>query len=112
MLNSDNHIKEGYLFKITLHHEHNHPLESAEAFRYRPVSEETIEKLKSLFQNGHSPSSALDTIKYDLQEQHGENYLYAAADRSVCPESDFCYRLDVTIKYPRTCTVLYFRVVL
>lgn len=89
----DPHIKDGYLLNVNLRHEHNHRLSCADAVRKRDVSGETIAKLKTLFENGHTPSSALDTIKYDLQEQEGENYINAAADRSICPDVQFCYRL-------------------
>lgn len=65
----------------------------AAALSKRDVSKETTEKLKKLFESGHSPASALDTIKYDLQEQEGSNYCFAAADRSVCPDRDYCYHL-------------------
>ncbi|XP_056156746.1 uncharacterized protein LOC130130908 [Lampris incognitus] len=89
----DPHIKDGYLLNVNLRHEHNHRLSCADAVRKRDVSGETIAKLKMLFESGHSPSSALDMIKYDLQEQEGENYIHAAADRSICPDVHFCYRL-------------------
>ncbi|CAN9515705.1 unnamed protein product [Ophioblennius macclurei] len=89
----DPHIKDGYLLNINLRHEHNHWLSRDEAARYRDVSSETVAKLKQLFGSGHSPSSALHIIKFDLQEQEGENYIYAAADRSICPDIQFCYRL-------------------
>ncbi|XP_029973832.1 uncharacterized protein LOC115407574 isoform X2 [Salarias fasciatus] len=89
----DPHIKDGYLLNINLRHEHNHWLSRDEASRYRDVSSETVAKLKMLFESGHSPSTALHMIKFDLQEQEGENYVYAAADRSVCPDIQFCYRL-------------------
>ena len=94
---SDEHIKEGYLFKVTLKQEHNHNLDCAEALMYRPVSDETINKLTSMFQDGQSPSAALTNIKYDLQEEHGENYFYIAADRSVIPDIDFCHKWDVFV---------------
>lgn len=90
----DPHIKDGYLFNISLRHEHNHRLFCADALQKRDVSRETIDKLKILFESGHSPSSALDTIKYDLQEQEGDNYIYAAADRSICPDLQFCFRFE------------------
>ncbi|XP_038068031.1 uncharacterized protein LOC119737634 [Patiria miniata] len=72
--------------------QHGHGLSCADALRRRAVSEDTIGKLKDLFESGHSPSSALDALKCDLREQHGEQYVYAA-DRSVCPDLQFCYRL-------------------
>ncbi|KAM4619771.1 uncharacterized protein ACJ7VT_006532, partial [Polymixia lowei] len=38
----------------------------------RDVSAITAERLTELFRQGHSPSSALDTLKYDLQEEEGD----------------------------------------
>lgn len=89
----DPHTKDGYFFNVNLKHEHNHRLSCADAMKKRDVSGETIDKLKTLFESGHSPSSALDTIKYDLQEEEGGNHLFASADRSICPDVQFCYRL-------------------
>ncbi|XP_028440345.1 uncharacterized protein LOC114559727 [Perca flavescens] len=90
---SDRHMAEGYLLYVNLRNEHNHRLACANALRKRDVSAVTIERLTELFEKGHSPSSALDTIKYDLQEEEGEEYLYAAADCAICPDVQFCYRL-------------------
>ncbi|XP_035516707.1 uncharacterized protein si:dkey-75a21.2 [Morone saxatilis] len=87
----DPHMKEGLFLHINLRNEHNHG--AYEAVTRCDVSGETIEKLKKLFESGHSPSSALDVLKYDLQEEEQDNYVYAAADRSVCPDLQFCYRL-------------------
>ncbi|XP_041479165.1 uncharacterized protein LOC121426833 isoform X1 [Lytechinus variegatus] len=89
----DPHIKAGLLFIVTLRFEHNHPLSCADVLKRKDVSEATVTKLKTLFQNGHSPSSALDMIKYDLQEEHGDQYVYVSADRSILPDPQFCYRL-------------------
>ncbi|KAA8589898.1 hypothetical protein FQN60_013263, partial [Etheostoma spectabile] len=87
----DPHIKDGYLLNVYLRYEHNHQLSSTDSVRKRDVSDETIAKLKTLFERGHSPSTALDVIKYDLQER--ESPIYTAADRSICPDMYFCYRL-------------------
>ncbi|KAJ8277811.1 hypothetical protein GJAV_G00080350 [Gymnothorax javanicus] len=89
----DPHVKEGFFFFVTIKNEHNHHTSYAEALKKRDVSTDTIAALTKLYENGHSPSSALETIKYDLEEQEGENYIYAALDRSVCPDIHFCYRL-------------------
>ena len=89
---TDAHIKGGLLFTVTLRHEHNHRVFCADTMRKRDVSKQTVEKLKSLFESGHSPSSALDTIKYDLQEEQGDNYVLASADRAICPDLQFCYK--------------------
>ncbi|XP_022103577.1 uncharacterized protein LOC110986198 [Acanthaster planci] len=89
----DLHIHNGLLFSVRLRNDHNHHIACADAFRRRDVSEDCVGKLKDLFEHGHSPSSALDTLKHDLQEDHGEQYVYATVDRSVCPDLQFCYRL-------------------
>ncbi|XP_072527443.1 uncharacterized protein [Salminus brasiliensis] len=73
--------------------EHNHNLHVGDALRYKDVGEEAIQKLKKLFEAGHSPSTALDVLKYDLQLEHGDRYPNASADRSICPDLQFCYRL-------------------
>lgn len=72
--------------------EHNHNLHVPDALRYKDVGPEAIQKLKKLFEAGHSPSTALDILKYDLQLELGEHYAYASADRSICPDIQFCYR--------------------
>ncbi|XP_033117849.1 uncharacterized protein LOC117117603 [Anneissia japonica] len=90
----DAHINAGGLmFSIRLNNIHNHQILCVDAFRRRDVNEETVKKLKDLFERGHSPSSALCIIKYDLQEEHEDKYMYASADRAVCPDNQFCYRL-------------------
>ncbi|XP_058628486.1 uncharacterized protein LOC131538589 isoform X2 [Onychostoma macrolepis] len=94
---SDTHIQEGLLLHVTIKHHHNHRLGCSEALQHRDVSRETVEKLEKLFQSGHSPSSALNTLKYDLQEEQSDSYLYASADRSICPDVQFCYRLYYSI---------------
>lgn len=88
----DPHMKEGLFLHINLRNEHNHHLSCAGLVR-RDVSGETIEKLKNLFEGGHTPSSALKELKHNLQVQEKDNYVNAAADRSVCPDLPFCYRL-------------------
>ncbi|XP_056155967.1 uncharacterized protein si:dkey-75a21.2, partial [Lampris incognitus] len=90
---TDRHLGEGYLLQVKWNNNHNHLLISADALRKRDVSKETVERLSDLFQQGHSPSSALDTIKYDLQEEKGDDYFLVAADRSIVPDPGFCYRL-------------------
>lgn len=51
-----------------------------------------MEKLTKLFEAGNSPSSALDVLQYDLLVEHGDDYVYKAADRSICPDLGFCTR--------------------
>lgn len=96
-------MKEGLFFHIRLRNEHNHHVSCAEVTIRREVSGETIDNLKKLFQSGHTPSSALKVLKYELQVEKQDNHVYAAADRSVCPDLQFCYRLvtdPVSHKYP------------
>ncbi|KAJ8366669.1 hypothetical protein AAFF_G00345510 [Aldrovandia affinis] len=50
-----------------------------------------IETLTRLFEIGHSPTSALAVLKNDLQAEYGEKYIYASADRAICPDLQFCY---------------------
>jgi len=54
------------LLHVTIKYHHNHRLGCPEVLQHRDVARETVEKLEKLFQNGHSPSSALKTLKYDL----------------------------------------------
>lgn len=77
---------------VHITNEHNHNLHVPDALRYKDVGPEAIQKLKKLFEAGHSPSTALDVLKYDLQLELGDDYAYASADRSICPDIQFCYR--------------------
>ena len=97
---TDQHMADGYLLYVNLRSDHNHRLACADALRKRDVSAFTIERLTALFERGHSPSSALDTMKYDLQEEEGEHYFLSAADRSIVPDVQFCYRSDNVRKCP------------
>ena len=72
---------------------HNHATESAAALRHLRVSEETKGKLLALFEHHHSPSTALETLKLQLQDEHGDAYPLVAADRSVVPDVGYAYRL-------------------
>ncbi|XP_076155836.1 uncharacterized protein LOC143139123 isoform X2 [Alosa pseudoharengus] len=94
---ADLHIHEGLCLYINLKLRHNHLLMCAEAMGYRDVAPDTVQKLQNLFQSGHSPSSALSTLKYDLQEEMGDSYVFASADRSICPDLNFCFRLYYNI---------------
>ncbi|KAK8373151.1 hypothetical protein O3P69_012322 [Scylla paramamosain] len=68
-------------------------INSADALKHRDVSEDTIEIFKNLYAKGHSPASALNTHKLDMQLQHEKDYVYEAADRANCPDIQFCHRL-------------------
>eukprot|EP00057_Strongylocentrotus_purpuratus_P017237 XP_011671711.1 PREDICTED: uncharacterized protein LOC105441859 [Strongylocentrotus purpuratus] len=82
-----------YQTVVKISHTHNHMNDSADTLKHRDVSKETIEKFKDLFSKGHSPASALNTHKLDLQLQYDQDYVYEAADRANCPDTQFCHRL-------------------
>ena len=50
--------KKYYPLEIDLHYNHNHPVDAADALRFRPVSQETKELFTELFDDDLSPSSA------------------------------------------------------
>ncbi|KAG1686743.1 hypothetical protein GQR58_008620 [Nymphon striatum] len=81
---------------------HNHELISANSLKERDVSDEAKQKLQELFQNDHSPSSALEAFKIDLEFSEGENYDIDAADGAHLPDAGYCYSESlntVKIKY-------------
>ena len=64
----------------------------AEALKYRDVSKETEDKLRDLFGKKYGPTAALETLKYDLQLKHDQDYIKVAADRAMCPDIGYCCR--------------------
>ena len=84
-----------YPMKILFVNEHNHYLHCANNVRHKDVSEETRKKILDLFESGHSPYSALDVYKMDLKNAYREDYYKVAADRSLCPDLQWCYRFVV-----------------
>ncbi|KAK0149276.1 hypothetical protein N1851_010189 [Merluccius polli] len=66
---------------VTICSDHNHNIYVADALRHRKVGDKT--KGTKLFEAGHSPNSALDVLKYDLQVEHGDDYVFATADRAI-----------------------------
>ncbi|XP_076050088.1 uncharacterized protein LOC143030765 [Oratosquilla oratoria] len=72
---------------------HNHPIRAADALKHRDVSEEVKQKFLDLFSKGYTPSKALELHKYDLQLEHGDNYIFVCADRAITPDLQYCYRL-------------------
>ncbi|XP_075887559.1 uncharacterized protein LOC142891713 isoform X3 [Nelusetta ayraudi] len=83
----DPHMTEGLFLHISLRNEHNHHHGSClKATMRRAVPTETVEKLKNLFKSGHTPSSALKLLKYNLQVSEQDAH-------SACPDLQFCYRL-------------------
>jgi hypothetical protein len=79
--------------EIYLRLSHNHPLQSSDALRFRPLSTDVKEKLRMLFRSGHTAATALESIKIEIQDQHPDNFDIFLADRSKCPDYQSCYRL-------------------
>ena len=82
----------GYLTRCTINNSHNHAIRSAEAMRRRDVSQETRGRLLKLYEEGYKPSAALEALKLRLQEEYGSDYAHKSADRSVCPDVQYCFR--------------------
>ena len=61
---------------------HNHSINSADALRYRPVSDECKNRFFELFRSEHTPSSALAQYKKELEDGN-EDMVRTMADRSV-----------------------------
>ncbi|CAH1283961.1 unnamed protein product [Diabrotica balteata] len=78
--------------EITFLATHNHDLTSYDSLKFRKVSPEVRARLVDLFQNGHSPISALKVIKDDIQ-LNNENYEEMLVDRRYCPTYEDCYYL-------------------
>ncbi|KAK3926335.1 Protein FAR-RED ELONGATED HYPOCOTYL 3 [Frankliniella fusca] len=89
---SDDLIKK-YPCEIIIDHKHNHPIIAKEALRFRRPTKRVEEKFKTLFGQGHSPSSAVEIHRFELQTELGDGYLIAAADRSKCPDVKWASRL-------------------
>ncbi|XP_025108961.1 uncharacterized protein LOC112573124 [Pomacea canaliculata] len=89
---SDSH-RADYPALVHINHCHNHAIIAASAIKHRDVSETTKLRLEQLMLQGYAPSAALEMYKYDLQLEHGDDYVYISADRAVCPDRDYVYRL-------------------
>ncbi|KAJ8332867.1 hypothetical protein SKAU_G00417630 [Synaphobranchus kaupii] len=82
-----------YPASVRVYNVHNHNISVAEALRHRDVGAKAIETLTQLFEIGHNPTSALPVLKSDLLVEHGDKYVYVSANRALCPDLHFCYRL-------------------
>lgn len=93
--------KKGQLFKempceIDMLVQHNHSIGSAVSLKYRKPSREVQDTLTSLFNKRHSPATALDCMKTEIQ-LNCEDYSLVVADRSRCLDYHFCYSLYTKI---------------
>lgn len=71
---------------------HNHLTLGADAIRFRQVSPPTKDKLIKLFEAGHSPFTALESLKFEIQVNN-DNYSDILVDRSMCPDYMCVYHL-------------------
>ena len=78
---------------ITLLHSHNHPIKSAHALSFRPVSKDTIDAYYQLFANGYSAASACHAYEAKLMIEHDGNIMEEFADRAVNPSTQDVSRL-------------------
>ena len=73
--------------EINLEFIHNHSINTADALRYRPISDECKKKFLELFAEDHTPSSALAQHKKDLRcEISDDDFMSVMADRSIVPD--------------------------
>lgn len=89
---ADPHIND-YPTRMRMTFTHNHPIKVAEALKFRDVSDATKKKLEELLLSGYRPSAALNLLKYDLQLDDPEAYVFRSADRAQCPDKQYVYRL-------------------
>ena len=82
--------KDQYPLDIELEFIHNHAINSADALRYRPVSEEVKTKFSNLFDQDFTPSATLTKHKDDLRLScSADEFTHIIADRSRVPDY-FC----------------------
>ncbi|XP_022109708.1 uncharacterized protein LOC110989545 [Acanthaster planci] len=93
MCRSEDHHLPKWPMTVVLKHDHNHPLKAANMLRHRDVSKDVRKKLIKLFRAGHSATSALNMHQYDLQIEHGDDYVFLSGDRHHNPDLNFTWRL-------------------
>ena len=79
--------------EITLKWNHNHPIFAADVLRRQKVLSDVDLKLESLFRNCHSPSTALECIKMEIEDNLlSEDQLeMKLADQSIRPDYFHCH---------------------
>ena len=86
-------MQHGFRGIVKISNAHNHPILSLESFKYRDVSSSTKDTLVTMFKEGATPSKALNNFKSNLQfHLNDPEYEIAAANRSIIPDKQFCYR--------------------
>ena len=82
---------------IVLKNIHNHNLYEEGALRHRDVGPKAIETLTRIFESGvDSPKVAHAVLLKHLKAEYGDKYIYASADRAICPDLKFCYKYVLT----------------
>ena len=77
---------------LTLLYNHNHPVISAHALTFCPISSETKEVYYVLFSNGHSAASARHAYETKLMIE-GDDVMHQLADRATNPNPQDVSRL-------------------
>jgi len=71
---------------------HNHTIIAGDVLRRHTASAATEQKLVDLYKHGHSPKSALQYLKAEIEENAQDDDLHIAlADRSICPDLVYCH---------------------
>ena len=79
--------KDKYPLEIALDFIHDHSINSADALRYRPVSEEVKGKFIELFSEDYVASSALAKYKEGIRQSCSEDeFTVKMANRSIVPD--------------------------
>ena len=81
-----------YPCMITLTWNHNHPINAADVVRRQTVNTETDAKLEYLYEHGHTPISARQFIRIELEDtlENNESLHYKLASRSIYPDYHHC----------------------
>ena len=79
-------------FRIVMGLGHNHPLDTRDILRHRDVGPAAQTKIMKLLENKYAPAAALEVLKFDLQQDHPDDYIVYAQDRYHCPDLQWCYR--------------------
>ncbi|KAK3921452.1 Mating-type protein ALPHA3 [Frankliniella fusca] len=93
MLRSKDKFLQEYPTSVYIKHVHNHRIECADAMRFRRPDDDMKEFFIRLFHRGHSASSALTSLKLDLQEKYGHDYYKVVADGAKCPNIQWVYNI-------------------
>uniref|UniRef100_A0A2S2PQ83 Uncharacterized protein n=1 Tax=Schizaphis graminum TaxID=13262 RepID=A0A2S2PQ83_SCHGA len=86
-----------YPCEIDIYFVYNHLLNNAVALRHRYPTEELETIFSEYYSNNHSPSSAIEMYKIDLQSKYGDEYFKIIVDGSKCPTRKWCYDLYYNI---------------